>query len=417
MWFLAIRHLTARKKQTLLTFMGIFFAASAFVVISGFFLGFQEYLIDQLLNNDAHIRISAREEFIEERSFDKLFFGDSKHVFWVSPPGGRRDNDNIDDPQGWYQILENDSRVEAYSPQLVVQGIVNRAQISIPAKIIGSDAIRQQRVTNIKDYMKIGSFDDIAIGGNRLIMGDELLQKLGARVFETVLVSVGKGQIVPFKITGSFHIGIRTLDQGVAFAALTDVQKLNGTPSQVNEIALRVYDVNSARDISDSWSQVKKEKVQSWDQINANIFNVFGIQNAIRYLVSFVIIIVAGFGVYNILNMVVTQKKKDIAILRSMGFESKDIVQLFLTQGFVLGILGGVIGIFFGYWIARFVEFIPFGGGPFGGMNAHLMVSFNPNIYIYGLLLAVISSTIASFLPARAAGKLTPIEIIRSGAE
>ncbi|GIL17478.1 MAG: lipoprotein releasing system permease [Oligoflexia bacterium] len=417
MLYLAYRHLISRKKQTLFTFLGVFFAACAYVVIAGFFLGFQDYLVDQLINNDAHIRVSAREEIINERDLDRNFFSEAKHIFWTVPPGGRKDETKIENPQGWYSRLEKDPRVLAYSPQMTAQVIITRANTSTTARLIGSDALKQQRVTNIKNQMKEGHFSDIAVGGNRVIVGDELLAKIGARVSETLLISNGKNTPTPFKIVGSFHIGIRSLDQGVLFAALQDVQKIAQATSQVNEIAIRVTDVENARSIAESWAKISPEQVQSWDIINSNVLNVFNIQNATRYLVTFVIVLVAGFGVYNILNMIVIQKRKDIAILRSMGFDQNEVIFLFLSQGIILGLIGGLTGVFTGYWICRYLETISFGGGPLGSGAGHMTISFSQHIYFYGMLIALISSTAASFLPARAAGKLTPIEIIRSGAE
>lgn len=417
MLYLAIRHLLVRRKQSLFTLLGVLLASLSFVVISGFFLGFQEFLIDQLLNNDAHIKISAKEEFIEPRAFDQDFFGKVEHVFWISPPGGKNDNSKILNPQGWYRLLESDPRVVAYSPQMTAQVFISRAATSIGGRLIGSDPARQSRVTNIQAYMLVGKFNDIAGGGNRAILGDEYLKSLGARVGETVLITNGRGAPTPFKVVGSFHTGIRTLDLGVAFAALQDVQKINNTPSQVNEIAVRVINVDHAREIAEQWTHVSVENVKSWDQINANILNVFNIQNATRYMMVFVIILVAGFGVYNILNMVVNQKRREIAILRSMGYEQNDVVFLFLSQGLILGFLGGLVGLIAGYFVCLFLQTIPFGGGPMGGGSGRLTISFSLSIYIFGMLLSVVSASLASFIPARAAGKMTPIDIIRGGAE
>jgi len=417
MFYLAIRHLLARKRQTLLTLIGILFGSMAYVVISGFMLGFQEYLIDQLINNDAHIRVRAKEEYLHEHTLDREFFGAAAHVFWISPPGGRKDNARIEDPQGWYRRLRTDPRVEAYSPQLIAQVIITRAKATVSARLIGSEPARQVRVTNISAFMTEGKFTDISAGGNRILLGAELLAKLGARVSETVLLSNGRSTPVPFKIVGAFKTGIRTVDEATAFGALADAQRINATPSQVNELAIRLYDVESAASLAAEWRGFSEEKIQSWDEINANFLNVFTIQNVVRYMMVAVILIVAGFGIYNILNMVVTQKRRDIAILRSMGYTTWDVMYLFLVQGLILGSAGAAIGVIGGYWICRYLETVPFGGSPLGAGAGHMTISYRASIYVYAAALAVGCSALASLLPARSAGRMQPIEIIRAGAE
>jgi lipoprotein-releasing system permease protein len=115
--------------------------------------------------------------------------------------------------------------------------------------------------------------------------------------------------------------------------------------------------------------------------------------------------------------MTVMQKKKDIAILHSMGYQSRDIVALFFAQGLVVGVIGTICGLIVGYVVCSYLATLPFSGGTMGSGSGLMMVSFNAKIYWQAGVLGILSSTIASILPARAAGKFTPIEIIRSGVE
>lgn len=417
MIFLALRHLTARKKQTLLTLLGIMFGGASYIIIAGFFLGFQTFLLNQLVNNDAHLRITAREDFLGEHSLDNAFFENAAaHVFWKSPPSGRKDNARINNPTGWFHRLDADPRVSAYSPQLSANVIVTRAKTSVSGRLIGSRPNLQTQVTNIEEYMVRGKFKDIQVGGNRVILGSGLLDKLGAHFGETVQMSVGVGLPTPFKVIGIFRTGMKQLDDSTSFAELSDVQRVNQTPQQVNDIAVRLHDFNQARSMADALNGVTVEKVQSWDQINENFLNVFKIQDATRYMMIAVILIVAGFGIFNILNMTVNQKKKEIAILRSMGFESGDIIELFLLQGGILGVAGGAVGVVVGYFICTQLQKVKFGGGPMGG-SGYLTIAFLPDIYVFGFFLPIVVSILASVLPARSAAKMTPIEIIRESAE
>ena len=127
------------------------------------------------------------------------------------------------------------------------------------------------------------------------------------------------------------------------------------------------------------------------------------------------ILIVAGFGIYNVLNMMVTQKRQDIAILRSMGYDTLEIITLFFSQGLILGMVGAVFGLTFGYLFCRYLKTISFMMKTASNPTGHLMISLEPRIYVQGAVLAILAASFASILPARAAGKLTPIEIIRSG--
>lgn len=414
MFALALRYLLARKRQTVLILMGILLGTTAFVAISGMMLGFQAYLLEQLVNNDAHIRISSREEYITKDSLAGAFFKSADRVDWLIPPSGRRDYNHILYPQGWYEKMTASPQVVMYSPQLSVQVIATRGKFSAGATLMGSHPDRQRQVTNISAYMTHGLFTDIGESGNRLIVGEALLQKMGARVSENILISVGAGQGIPFRIVGAFRTGIKSIDESRIFGALTDVQRVNGTPSEINNIAVRIKDYDQARQLAEVWEQGSEEKVESWDQINASTLSIFRTQDMVRYMMTGSILVVAGFGIYNVLNMTVIQKRREIAILRSIGYEAKDILFLFAVQGIILGILGGLIGVLCGYGVAYGLSLIEVDPGRLSSQNGRMIISFAPSIYIKGFLLAFASATFASVFPAKSAGRLTPIEIIRS---
>jgi lipoprotein-releasing system permease protein len=259
-----------------------------------------------------------------------------------------------------------------------------------------------------------GKFTDIAGGGNRVIMGDELMKRIGAAKDQVVLVSVGTRMAVPMKIVGRYLSGNRGADLQ-AYAALNDVQRMNGTPNRVNEIAVRLKDYTLAATIAESWSLLSPEKIESWDQQNVNILSVIKMQTTLRFTMIFAILLVAGFGIYNVLNMTVTQKRQDIAILRSMGYDTFDIVTLFFSQGIMVGITGACFGLISGYLLCRYLQTLSFfpPGSSHAGETLH--ISLDLGIYVQATLFALLAAAIASILPARAAGKLTPIEIIRTG--
>lgn len=412
MFFLALRHLLSRKRQTGLTLLGIILGTAAYIAISGMMLGFQTFIVDQLVNNDAHIRITAREEMLTSQSLNSSFFKNDTLVHWLKAPAGRKDNAYILSPNAWLTRLDKDEQVAAASPQLVVQGIASYGRTSLGVSIVGSDPEKQKKVSNIEAAMLSGKFSDIGTNGNRIAVGEGLLNKLGAAVGENILLTVGKREPQSFKIVSIFRLGVKGLDEGRIFASLGDVQKLNETPSRISDIAIRLADVEQAGRAAATYNLIGQEKVQSWDQANEGIMSVFKTQDIVRNSMTISILIVAGFGIYNILSLAVTHKRREIAILRSIGFEPRDISNLFLIQGLILGIIGGLAGTFLGLISSYGMSLIEVSADRGLGGNT-MMISFQYMIYVKALALALISSSFASYLPARSAGKLEPIEIIR----
>ncbi len=414
MWFLALRHLLSRKRQSILIFLGITLGTTAFVAISGMMIGFQEYIVNQLVNNDAHIRISRREQRITSESVKSALFDDHELVRWQTPPSGRRDSPNIEHVGGWMDRLDANPIVASYAPQLVLNGILNRGDVSINVRAIGTDPERQSRITTIENYMLQGKFKDIGQTGNRVVVGEGVLQALGAKTSETIHLSTGRGEPTAFKIVGVFQFGIKGLDDAVIFTSITDLQKANKTPSEVSDLAVRLTDVSLARKVATTWASTSNDKVQSWDQANENVLSVFTVQDVVRFSMTISILVVAGFGVYNVLNMMVNQKQREIAILRSIGFPPRDILILFLTQGVILGLFGGILGDVIGYFVSLWMSHLEVGSAKNMGRTGTMLVSFQPMIYVRGFFLAFVASVVASVLPARAAAKLSPIQIIRS---
>ncbi|MBW7858482.1 MAG: ABC transporter permease, partial [Leptonema sp. (in: Bacteria)] len=398
-----------------LTLIGITLGSAAYVSFSGIMLGFQGYIIDQLINNDAQIRISPRDEALTEQTFQNVFFQGTE-VVWVRPPTGRTDSTQLTNANGWFVKLDNDSRVVGYAPQIARQVIFVNGKTIIPGKFTGIEPKRQAYVTTIVSSIIVGSLVDLSRGGSAILIGAGLIEKLGTRMGETINIITPKGQRHPLRVAGVLTTGNRMLDDTIVYASIPTVQRITGSSGELTDIVIRVKDVSKAAEIASEWSAYTRDKVQSWDQAFESILSVFKMQDIVRNITTFTIILVVAFGIYNILNMVVNQKKKEIAILRSVGFDRKDTIRLFVIQGSLLGAIGALLGLALGGFTNHLIDGMPIGGTSKGGgpTITKMMVSWNTMIFVKAFLLAFLSSFLASFIPARMASKLSPVEIIRS---
>ncbi len=413
--FLAIRYLLSKKKQTILTLLGITLGTAGYIAISGIMLGFQTYLLDQFINSDCHVRIQARDEPVTEKKVHEILFPNEKNIRWLTPPSGRRGEDNIDNIPAWTERLSKDSRVEAYALQLQYPVLTQFAKVSLSNQLIGINPDDQLRVSKIEPYMTHGSFKDLSKGANQIVVGEDLLSKIGARIGDSLILSLGSKGSQPFKVIGTFRFGMKRTDEAVIYVRLVDAQSLARTPSKVSDITVRLIDPDLSLPFAAELSTQSQELIQSWEQINESTLSVFKTQDIVRYSMTIAILVVAGFGIFNVLSMTVTQKRKEIAILRSIGYEPHDITELFLLQGTILGFAGGIIGLIIGYFICVLLSKIEVSPGRAIGMG-QMMISFAPRIYIIGFSTAFFSSALSSFIPARAAGKMEPMEIMRSDA-
>lgn len=164
-----------------------------------------------------------------------------------------------------------------------------------------------------------------------------------------------------------------------------------------------------------TWAMSSPERVESWGDQNANILSVFSIQTALRFSMIVTVLIVAGFGIYNILNMTVNQKRQDIAILRALGYDAFDVIMLFFSQGLIVGVSGGALGLICGYFLCSYLQTIPFMPATPSNPQGHLHIALTADIFLQAALMALLSAGFASILPSWTASKLTPIEIIRVG--
>jgi lipoprotein-releasing system permease protein len=345
----------------------------------------------------------------------KIFYGDNKSIIWKIPPSGRKDSSELQNPKFWFTKLDQSPDVYAYSPELQSQVIYRRNKTEVSGRITGSKPYLEERVSNLSEYLSTGTkFTDIGDSGNRIIIGSGLMKTLGARIGEVITIATGKGKSIPFKIIGTFNLGIANIDDTSAFAALLDVQKLLGMPNRISNIGVKLIDPTSSSVLAANWAQFSVDKIESWEETSAAILSVFKTQDIVRNFMTISILVVAAFGIYNILSILVNQKRKEIAILRAIGFNSNQIIELFMYQGLILGILGGLLGMALGYVGCLYIATIKVAPGRMGGPNNTMIISFDLLIYVKAISLAFFSSLVSSFLPSYAAGKLTPIEIIRS---
>jgi lipoprotein-releasing system permease protein len=217
------------------------------------------------------------------------------------------------------------------------------------------------------------------------------------------------------KVVGLFRTGIQNVDQASGFALLKVNQVLQNRPNVVNQILVRLEDVRQAEPLARRIEARFGDRTESWEEQNRNILTVFVIQNAIMYSVVGAILLVAAFGIYNIISTVVFEKTRDIAILKSLGFTEGDIQRLFLVQGIIAGLLGAVAGCLLGALMVEALAQVRFAVDTPAG-NDRFILARDWRVYAAASLFAVLAAGIAAVIPARRASRLDPVQVVRGAA-
>lgn len=409
---IARTHLFAKKKQTIVASLGVTFGIAMFIVMISFMTGVNKLLEDTTLNNSPHIRIYHDIENNRANIIDRFHTTEQDwNVVHHQKP--QKEQLNIKNGMLIAKQIEQDPLVLGVSPQLTTQVFYNYGPTPIPGQVVGVDILQEDKLYQLRNKMKSGELDDLLSSKDGILMGKGLADKMNLRVGDHVGVTTPQGNSLLLRIVGVFKTNIGALDNVRSYVNLSTVQTILGKDNHyITDIQIKFKDINVAKPYAKRYKSIYGYKAEDWEEANATILASFIIRNVLTMVVVSTLLIVAGFGIYNIMNMTIYDKMKDIAILKATGFERNDIVQVFLFQAVFIGIMGGLVGLSLGFGISYLLSITPFDAGEFLSVET-FPVNMDPKFYVFGLMFGILTTIFAGYFPARKASKIDPVNILR----
>jgi len=217
----------------------------------------------------------------------------------------------------------------------------------------------------------------------------------------------------PLKVVGYFQSGINEIDKIQSYTSIKTARKLLGKSSNyTSEIQIKLSEIKSAPGIAKEYALLFGCQAEDIQTANQEFETGSFIRTVIAYAVGITLLIVAGFGIYNILNMMIYEKIDAIAILKATGFSSLDVQMIFLFIALSIGVSGGLTGLIFGFGFSYLIDQIPFTTSSLPTIKTY-PVNYTPALYIIGTLFSLITTLLAGWIPSRKASKIDPVLIIR----
>ncbi len=409
---IAKTHLTTKMKSTITASLGVTFGIGAYITLVSFMTGLNSMLDDLILNQTPHIHIYNEIEPSKKQPIG--LYEDYANTFNVvhsiKPKQAQK---KIHNAVPIIQYLKADKNVLGATPQLGAQIFYLSGSIELGGKLTGIDIMEEVRLSNIQDYIIQGTPIALKNNDNGILLGAGLAKKMSLSPGDRVQISTVSGDVFPLKIVGLYQSGIADLDNVQSYANLKTVQRILGeAENYITDINVKLNDISKAESMAITIERQFKVKATDINKANAQFETGSNIRNLITYAVSITLLIVAGFGIYNILNMLIYEKMKDIAILKATGFSGRDVKLIFMSQAMIIGILGGISGLIVGYILSNIIDKVPFETEALPTITTY-PVNFNAWYYVIGIIFALISTFIAGYLPANKAKRIDPVRIIR----
>jgi len=405
-------HLLSKVKQTAVAALGVTFGIGTFIIMMGFMTGLNDLLDGLILNRTPHIQIFNKIEPTEVQPIErrKGVSSDLNLIHSIKP---KNKLERIHNALPLLSELRKEDNVEGATPQSTCKVFYLAGSNKLNGIVNGIEVGEEIRLFNFKDYIVKGDVNSLRRSKYNILLGAGIAQKLSLDLNDKIQVMNTNGSVYSLTITGIFQSGLAEVDDLQSYVSLKMAQQILGVGnSYISRIHVKLKDIEQAVSLSKTIESVYDVKALDINTANAQFDTGSDIRTLISYAVSITLLIVAGFGIYNILNMFIYEKMNDIAILKATGFTGADVMWIFISQALIIGLIGGVLGIAMGYGVSLFIDSLPFETEALPTIKTY-PINYDPQYYISGVVFAIISTFLAGYLPAIKARKIDPVEIIR----
>ncbi len=407
--FVGLRYTRAKRKNHFISFIsltsmvGIALGVAAIIVVLSVMNGFQTELRNTILGVASHVEITEH-------------------------------NNRLSNWQNVAEQVKQQPKVQSAAPYINAQGMLSYGQAVQGALVRGISPQEESQVSDINENMQSGSLMNLRAGEFGIVLGLDLARSLGVTLGDKVVVMAPQGQFTPtgvvprikqFKLVGLFETGNYEFDLGLVLIHLDDARKLYRMGDSVSGLRLKLTDLFDATEMT---AQLNTELnptgqyfVSNWTQ-HTNIFKAIQLEKRVMFIILTLIVAVAAFNIVSTLVMAVTDKRADIAIMRTLGASPNSIMQIFIIQGALIGIIGTLLGAFFGILIAVNVDVIV----PFIEQLFHIQF-LDKDVYLISeipsqlekddvvtvVIISLVLSLIATLYPSYKAAKINPAEALR----
>jgi len=410
-WFVALRYFLAHKRQSLVCILGVTISVTMFIVMSSMMNGFTDKFIVETVESSGHITI--HDEPRESRTpILERAYPDENALLALSGVKPRENVRKIRNPEGLLRKLRNMPGVAAAAPQVTGDAIATYGTKTMNLAILGVEPDQQTVVTTINDDMVAGDLRRLRATADGVVVGQGVADVLGAQLGDSITLASSTGGKAICRVVGIFQTGVTPVDYSRAYMLLSNSQTLLDKKNVINSIVLRTDDYERAREYAAQIEGVAGYKTESWQESNANFLKIFRIQTIITYFITGALLVVAAFGVLNILIMAVLERVNDIAILKSFGLSRADVTLIYVLQGTVIGLIGSTTGLLIGKLAVEGLRRLPLQME--GLVKAEgLLMSESRGMYVQAFFASLVVTILAAVYPARRAAKYDPVEVIR----
>ena len=400
---IAKTYIVSSKKLTFVAALGVLLGMSIYIFMNCLMMALDRSVTSNIFKATSHLRV------YKEDKTSKELVNDSKAKYLIINPKIVPISNTIIDPKMVVETILRQKEVTVVTPQVNATVFYNNGKSQISGVAVGVKPSEANLMYNIKSTMVEGDFENLKGNPNGIVIGVGVAEKMNLAVNDNLNLNSSKGVNRTFKVIGLFKTNNSGVDKSKSYINLASAQQLlKEGASYVTNINVNINNPENTKAVGEMITQMTGYKAETWQEANEALVAANKLRTVVVTLVSSLILLVAGFGIYNILNMTVSQKINDIAILKAMGFKGKDVIRIFVTQALTIGMIGVILGLLLAIGLITILK-----GVYVGGDIGFFPIDYEFKKFVQGAVFGLIITFFAGYIPARKAAKVDPVQIFR----
>lgn len=400
---IARTYLFSGKKMTAVAVLGVLLGMSIYIFMNSLLVGFDKASDENIFKNTPHIRL------FNDDVISKNLVSDTAAEYLISNPKVVPKVNTIINPNGIAEMVQQQKEVTVVTAQVNTSVFYNNGKTQVSGLSIGIKPDEADMMYSITSSMVEGKFETLKSDPNGIVIGIGIAEKMNLALGDNINLTSQKGVTKNLRVAGIFRSFNSTADDTKSYVNLyTAQQLLKENNVYVTDISVNVKDPHQAAAVAEKLSQLTGYKSEDWKESNESLMALSKMRFIMINFVSTAIMLIAGFGIYNILNMTVSQKINDIAILKAIGFKGNDVIRIFVTQALSIGLIGVVGGMLMALLMITLLKKVYIGGD-----IGYFPVDYELQKFIQGIVMGLVITFFAGYIPARKAAKVDPVSIFR----